>query len=240
MGDGDGQDWEAGITVHYHMGDITPITALYEMAGRHFLVNHLYPSNVKRCHEMGQSVMLDNGAYGVWKSGKATNWPKYYAWCDMWLDYPTTWAIPPDVIDAPSQEQDALLNEWPHGKKRAAPVWHMDEPITRICRLIDDGWSRVCIGSTAEFAIVMSQMWERRMDETWNEIARTFGRVPPTHMLRGMACAGKRWPFASLDSSDIAQNHCRPQNTPRKMADRWDAIQCPARWVERELQMELV
>jgi hypothetical protein len=185
--------------------------------------------------------MLDNGAFSKWKSGKATDWPTYYDWCDRWLDYPTTWAVPPDVIDDPSQEQDSLLNEWPHGKRQASPVWHMDEPIYRLCRLIDDGWARVCIGSTAEYAVVLSESWERRMDEAWNDIARTFGRTPPVHMLRGMQCSGRRWPFASVDSTDIAQNHHLPHNSPRTMADRWDKCQCPGRWVIRETeQLELV
>lgn len=217
------------------MGDITPITALYEMAGRHFLVNYLYPANAQRCHDIGQSCAVDNGAFGAWKSNKRTNWPRYYGWCEQWLNYPSTWAIPPDVIDAPSQEQDALLNEWPHGKRQAAPVWHMDEPISRLCRLIEEDWNRVCMGSTAEFAVVLSDVWCRRMDEVWNELTRTFSRTPLIHMLRGMACSGLRWPFGSVDSSDIAQNHCRPQNTPRSMADRWDAKQCASQWRVREM-----
>lgn len=79
------------------------------------------------------------------------------------------------------------------------------------------------------------EAWVCRMDETWNDLARTFGRLPPMHMLRGMQCSGLRWPFASVDSTDIAQNHCRPQNTPRGMADRWDAQQCPGRWPLRDV-----
>lgn len=226
--------------IHYHGTPITPITALYEMRGRHFCVSHMAPADVRRCHEIGQSVMLDNGAFSQWKSGKPTNWPKYYEWCDQWLDFPTTWAIPPDVIDAPSQEQDGLLNSWPHGRRQAAPVWHMDEPLSRLCRLVDDEWSRVCIGSTAEFRMPLSPAWERRMDETWNLLAVTFGRTPPIHMLRGMQCSGLRWPFASVDSTDIAQNHHLPQNTPRRMADRWDAVQCPPRWKIRREQEALL
>ena len=228
------------MTVHYHGTPITPITALYDLAGRHFCVSHMRPDDVQRCHDIGQGVMLDNGAFSKWKSGKETDWPKYYAWCDRWLHCPNTWAIPPDVIDAPSQEQDGLLNDWPHGKRQAAPVWHMDEPISRLCRLVDDGWSRVCIGSTAEYRTVLSPVWERRMDNSWNALAATFGRTPPIHMLRGMQCAGHRWPFASLDSTDIAQNHHLAHKGPRSMADRWDAVQCPGRWtlLHRE-QLEL-
>ena len=227
--------------IHYHGTPITPVEALYELAGRCFCVSHISPADVRRCHEIGQSVMLDNGAFSAWKRGAKTNWQKFYAWCDKWLDYPTTWVVPPDVIDAPSQEQDAILNEWPHGKQRAAPVWHMDEPIYRLCRLVDAGWSRVCIGSTAEYAVVLSEAWERRMDEVWDQLAQTFGRTPAIHMLRGMQLSGKRWPFASVDSTDIAQNHHRPQNTPRAMADLWDAQQSPGKWVPRDCeQLELV
>lgn len=229
------------MTIHYHGTPITPISALYDLAGRHFCVSHARPDDVRRVHDIGQSVMLDNGAFSAWKSGKATDWRGYYGWCEFWLECPTTWAIPPDIIDAPSQEQDALLNEWPHGKRQAAPVWHMDEPLPRLCRLVDDGWSRVCMGSTAEYAVVMSESWERRTDDAWDQLIATFGRPPSIHMLRGMQCSGKRWPFASVDSTDIAQNHNRPQNTARAMADRWDAMQCPRSWTVRaHEQMELL
>lgn len=227
------------MTVHYHGTPITPLAALYQLSGRHFCVSHARPDDVVRVHRIGQGVMLDNGAFSVWKRGAVPDWPGFYHWCDHWLDWPCTWAVIPDEIGAGSQQQDALVREWPHGKRQAAPVWHMDEPISRLLRLCDEGWSRVCIGSTAEYAAVLSDAWQRRMDETWNEIARTFGRPPPLHMLRGMQCSGLRWPFASVDSTDVAQNHNRPQNTPRAMADRWDAMQCGGRWEVRAEQMEL-
>lgn len=228
------------MTIHYHGTPITPISVLYELGGGFFCISHIKPQDVKRCHDIGQGCMLDNGAFSKWKSGKQTNWNLFYDWADRWLNYPTTWAIPPDVIDAPSQEQDALLNEWPHGKRQAGPVWHMDEPISRLCRLVDDGWSRVCIGSTAEYAAVLSDPWRRRMDDTWRQLNATFQRTPHIHMLRGMACSGLEYPFASVDSTDIGQNHHRLQNTARKMADRWNTLQCPPRWIETTEQMELI
>lgn len=75
------------------------------------------------------------------------------------------------------------------------------------------------------------------MDEVFNTVAKDT--VPWLHMLRGMRCVGMRWPFASADSTDIARNHNRPQNTPRSMADRWDAMQCSASWVTQPVQMEM-
>lgn len=225
------------VTLHYHGTPITPMTALYELAGRHFCVSHAAPQDVERVHAIGQSVMLDNGAYSAWKKGRPTNWPAYYAWCDRWLDYPTTWAVIPDVVDAGAQLQDALIAEWPHGD-RGAPVWHMDEPLDRLLRLTDE-WPRVCVGSTDEFAVVLSPAWTRRMDSAFNEIAKRHRRLPWLHMLRGMQLSGKRWPFASVDSTDVAQNHNRPQNTPAKMAARWDASQCAGRWIEQHEQERL-
>lgn len=224
--------------IHYHGTPITPIRALYELAGRHFCVSHAAPQDVQRVHAIGQSVMLDNGAYSAWKRGHEPDWIAYYDWCERWLVYPTTWAVIPDVIDGGSQMQDALVREWPHGAK-GAPVWHMDEPLDRLLRLIDE-WPRVCIGSTAEYAAVMSPAWQRRMDECWTAVTSGRRFLPTTHMLRGMQCSGRRWPFASVDSTDIAQNHNRPQNTPRTMADRWDAMQTPGVWVPASEQMELI
>jgi hypothetical protein len=226
--------------IHYHGTPITPLDALYQLSGRHLCVSHARPDDVDRAHRIAQSVMLDNGAFSKWKREAQRDWPAFYEWADRWLHHPTTWAVVPDVIDGGWQMQDALLREWPHGKRQAAPVWHMDEAIARLLGLLDGGWSRVCIGSTAEYADVLSDPWQRRMDETWNAVARTFGRTPPLHMLRGMQLSGMRWPFSSVDSTDIARNHNRPGNTPRAMADRWDAMQCPATWTVRAEQEELV
>lgn len=78
------------------------------------------------------------------------------------------------------------------------------------------------------------------MDEAFNEITKRHRFIPWLHMLRGMQCAGWRWPFASVDSTDIARNHNRKQNTPRSMADRWDAIQCRKVWSVEPEQKELI
>jgi hypothetical protein len=225
------------MVLHYHGTPINPVAKLYELAGRNFCVSHYDPRQVARCHEIGQSVMLDNSAYSKWKSGLPTDWPAFYAWCEQWLAYPTTWAVIPDVIDGGSQVQDALLREWPFGH-RGAPVWHMDEPLDRLLRLADE-WPKLCVGSTAEYAAVLSDHWRRRMDEMWNAISRRHRFLPWLHMLRGMQLSGMHYPFASLDSTDVAQNHNRPHNSPRSMATRWDAMQCPGRWVPVPEQLEL-
>jgi hypothetical protein len=203
----------------YHGTPLTPISALIQLSGERFCVPYPRPDSQHICHEIGKGMMLDNGAFSLWRSGKPTDWPGFYAWVERWLDIPTTWAVIPDVIEADADVQDDLIRQWPHGE-RGAPVWHMHEPIERLLRLIET-WARVCIGSSKDYAVVMSAAWERRMDEAWNAVWRAFRSVPNLHMLRGTQLAGRRWPFASADSTDIARNHNRAQNSPRSMADRW-------------------
>jgi hypothetical protein len=225
------------VTICYHGTPITPNATLLTLAGKHFCVSHMRPDQVAVCHQIGQSVMLDNGAFSKWKSGKAVNWPAYYEWCDKWLDYPTTWAVIPDEIEAGSQEQDALIREWPHGD-RGAPVWHMDEPLDRALRLADE-WPRICFGANGEFSTIPGPAFTARMDAVWNELAKRHRRTPNIHMLRGMQLTKFPWPFASVDSTDVAQNHHLPHRTARAMADRWDATQCPPTWAGREAHPDL-
>ena len=224
--------------IHYHGTPITPIAVLYELAGGHFCVSHARPEQVARVHEIGQSVMLDNGAYTKWTKGRPTDWPAYYEWADRWLHYPSTWAVIPDVIGAGTQKQDALIREWPHGQ-RGAPVWHMDEPITRLLRLCDD-WPLVCVGSTDEFRVVLSDLWRTKIDEAFNALTQTFQRIPRLHMLRGMQLSGRQWPFFSVDSTDIAQNHHLPHRCPVKMMKRWDSLQSPGGWKQTPQQMDMI
>lgn len=227
------------MTLHYHGTPITPTAKILRIAGRNFCVSHARPDQVELAHQIGQSVMLDNGAYSAWKRGHAPDWHAYFAWCDRWLAFPTTWAVIPDVIDAGEQEQDALIREWPHGD-RGAPVWHMDESIDRLLRLLDV-WPRVCIGSTAEYRVVLSPEWDRRMDAVWAAIAQRHNRTPWVHMLRGGLVRDQRWPFASTDSVNIGQNcHAgRPHNNPEEMARRIEAANCPAHFTQRDHTMEM-
>jgi len=220
--------------IHYHGLPVTPLTALGELAGRCFCVSYAHPDQVARAHELGQSVMLDNGAFSFWRSKTPTDWDGYMDWAEPWLDYQSTWAVIPDVIDGDELANDRLIVRWINRSlPRGAPVWHMHESIDRLRRLCC-AYVRVCIGSSGQYAVVGSGSWHRRMEQAFNAIAPD--RAPNTwlHMLRGMSLSGGPYPFASVDSTDVARNHNRPQNTPAKMVARWDAMQCPARWSFRE------
>jgi hypothetical protein len=238
------------VTLHFHGTPITPASALSELAGCCFCVSYARPEQVERCHEIGQAVMIDNGAFSIWqkvRQGKPIperlslaalgDWSGYYAWAERWLRYPTTWAVIPDVIEGDEAENDAVLAEWPFGD-RGAPVWHMYESLDRLCRL-DADWPKVCIGSSGEFATLGTPRWHRRMEEAFNAV--WLGGTAPNdlHLLRGLH-EGRigPYPFASLDSSDVAQNHWRRRD-PGEKARRWDSVQCPVSWEPRE-HLELV
>ena len=225
--------------IHYHCADINPHQKLIEgLAGRNLLVSHAYPRAVKIAHEIGQSVLLDNGAFTVWRQGHEPDWAGYYEWADKWLECPTTWAIIPDVIDGGEEIQNKLMDQWPHGE-RGAPVWHLDESIERLCSLVDGGWPRICLGSAGAYAKIASEPWLIRMFQAFNEVDRVFGKMPWLHGLR-MQVVGHMFPFGSVDSADIARNNNRPQNTIKSMAERWDASQPPIRWHQRPIQQELI
>lgn len=239
------------MTIAYHGLPLTPNDVLMSLRGRHFCVSFFRPDQVVMAHQIGQSVLLDNGAFSAWRKGLILDrdyWSRYHDFCREWLVCPTTWAIIPDVIDGGSQEQDALIREWPAElRDRAAPVFHMSEPTDRLLRLIDE-WPRVCIGSTDEYAVVRSEAWTARMDELWDAVSQKRRFTPWLHMLRGMQLLKPDcpWPFASVDSTDLARNHNRLKKHGEQYrwaviqkADRWDAAQCPPRWTPRASQPDL-
>lgn len=234
--------------MHYHGTPITPRARLLDLAGRNFCVSYAHPQDVAVCHEIGQSVMLDNGAFTFWRQGKATDWTGFAEWARPWLGYRTTWAVMPDVIDGTAEDNDQLIT-WLYANakdvwERSAPVWHMHEPVERFQRLCH-GYSRVCIGSSAQYATVGDSRWHRRMEQAMNMVCGSGPAPAWLHMLRGLKLAGGPYPFASADSTNIARNHAgnNTRGTPRKdvvqMATRIDAAQCPSVWVPRkQLQMD--
>lgn len=227
--------------MHYHGTPITPKSVMRSLAGRNFCVRYGEHRDVALAHEIGQSVMIDNGAFSFWRTGETTDWNGYMEWVSPWLNYPTTWAVIPDVIDGNEPDNDRLLTEWYATMgdfRQAAPVWHLHESLDRLVRLTR-GFERICFGSSGEFAKIGTTRWNNRVNEAFNLICRGSGRPPCwIHMLRGMSLSGSQYPFASVDSTDIAQNHHIKHNSV-EMADRWDAIQCRGVWNSLPIQSQI-
>jgi hypothetical protein len=175
---------------------------------------------------------FDNGAFSFWQQALRAgqewasdrDWTPYFEWLEPRLFHPGRWAIIPDSPGAPSQLNDALLNEWPFGQK-GAPLWHMDGPIERLLRLCEK-YDRVCLGWTGPK--VGSPDYHERMAE----VGRALGnRWPVIHMMRGTAVAFD-YPFDSADSTSLAQNGWR-YDTALDFGDRWAGRRAYADRLER-------
>lgn len=200
--------------IHYHGGPITPETcALRAYRGRHAFISFYDYRDINLAASVCQSFALDNGAFSVWRAGKPTpHWPDYYDWCDRWLRHPACdWAVIPDVIGGTEAENDAMLDDWPHGH-RGVPVWHLNESIDRFVKLAAD-WPRVALGSAAEYDASNVKACVDRLAVALSAIADEHGH--PTTKLHGLRMLNPeitcRVPLASADSTNVAQNHGIPK-----------------------------
>jgi hypothetical protein len=219
----------------YHGTPLTPREALVAAGARAYCVSYFRPDSVADVEAQAPFVMYDNGAFSYWMqavragvdpmdAGKL-DWSAYYEWLEDRLFEPGRWAVIPDKPAAPTQMNDGLLNDWPYGRSRGAPVWHMDGPIDR-------RYDRVCLGwiGDPKREPVGCNAYRRRMDEV---TALMGSRWHPLHMLRGVAVGGD-YPFVSCDSTSLAQNHHRYRmrlfaGTP----DEWSGVCAYADKLER-------
>lgn len=227
--------------IHYHGTPLTPRDMLYRMAGKHFCVSYANPRDADVAMNIGQSVLWDNGAFSFYTQKKPVDWTGYYEWLEPRLGHPH-WAIVPDVIDGTPAENTRLMREWPNRKDCAGAVWHLAEPFGQLQRIVDEGFGKVCFGSSGQYWQIGTDAWCRRVDEAFNCLAQN-GPLPWVHMLRGLALAGDRWPFASADSVNVARNFKTDSNgesvCPERMARNIDARQCPIRWHAKAEQLPM-
>lgn len=225
------------MTIHYHGTPLSPRAELFKLAGKHFCVSFADARDGDWCLANAQSVMWDNGRFTAFTQGKIIDDAKYYEWLDPRIGHPH-WAVVPDVIDGSIEEQKAMVSQWPHGIL-GAPVWHMGLDTSYLLELAQT-WPRICFGSSRQYWQVGSDLWCRRADEAFNELAKR-GPLPWVHMLRGLAVCGDRWPFASADSTNVARNfkNVGEEVDPERMARRIDSVQCPITWTLRPQQKDM-
>ncbi len=223
--------------IHYHGTPITPRSQLERMAGRHFCVSFAESRDLATCLRIGQSVMLDNGAFSTFTRGAEFDEAGFYAWAESALAHPH-WAVVPDVIDGTVEQQRELASRWPFPREFGAPVWHLGLPVDYLLELVDS-WPRVCLGSSGQFWQVGSARWTARMTEAMNELARRRRFMPNLHGLRMLGVAAS-WPLGSADSTNVAQNFkLAPRGCAECKAAEVDATQSLSRWVVRDVQQEL-
>lgn len=199
--------------IPYHGLPITPATAAVRAIKEgHAFVSFRYPEQLAIALEVAQSFAVDNGAFSAWRSGQPiTDWSLYYEWVGELHRYPNfDFAVIPDVIDGDEAANDALLAEWPWRTSAphvGAPVWHLHESLDRLARLVSE-WPRICLGSSGEFGQIGTPAWWTRMAEAMDVICDRAGR--PCAKIHGLRMLDPevftRFPFASVDSTNIARN----------------------------------
>jgi hypothetical protein len=223
------------MTIHYHGLPLTP-HAVFEtsMRGRFVCVSFMDARQTVAAHRICQGVMLDNGAFSVWTRGAKFDMEGFWKWASPWLDCPTTWAVLPDSIEGDYHATKALIALAPKFPvHKVAPVWHLHDPFDWL-RELTDTYPLICFGSSAEYAQVGSPAWHGRISDAFDHLQAWGAKHTNIHMLRGLQTVKwKKYPFYSVDSSDVARHHHAAKNGTDKakaMAERWDGMQCPVRW----------
>lgn len=199
--------------IHYHGLPIWPNTAAARTINNgHAFVSFHRPDQLGLVLECASSFAVDNGAFSAWKSGEPiTDWRLFYEWVAELHRYPSfDFAVIPDVIDGDEAANDALIETWPWRERAphvGAPVWHLHESLERLERLALT-WPRICLGSSGDFASIGTQAWWNRMAEAMDVVCDREGK--PVCKLHGLRMLNpeifSRFPFASADSTNIAQN----------------------------------
>jgi len=239
--------------IHYHGGPIWPEQAAAKVwKNRHAFVSFARPEQIGVAAEVASTFALDNGAFSLWRSGKETDWNGYYGFVEKWSRHPGfDWALIPDVIAGDVKQNQELMGRWPFSRNIGVPVWHLHEPLHWLVFLCE-GYPRVAIGSSGEYAKIGTQKWWNRMAEAMNKIIDGDGRpISKLHGLRMLDPAVfTRLPFSSCDSTNVAQN-CKdssrwttynpPNNETRGivLAERIEAHNSAATWMKRYTQNEL-
>ena len=209
--------------------------AIETMGGKNFCISFACPKDLKRCLRLGQSLMLDNGAFSAKTRGYQFDLNGFYDWIDPILAHPH-WAVVPDVIDGNVDEQRAMVKSWPFRKEFGIPVWHLGLPISYLLELCD-AWGRVCFGSAGEFWQIGTAKWCRRMDEAFNALVNTYGRqIPWVHGMRMLGQSSGPWPLASADSTNVALHHAEYLQCAGCMAKRIDSTNPPTKWNVQPVQ----
>lgn len=195
--------------IHYHGTPITPVAAMLAvLKGRHAMVSFEHPEQIDAAAEVCQSIVLDNGAFSAWRSGRAFDFAGYADWAAQWLRHPAVdWCVIPDVIDGDEEQNDALLATWSAPDAHSVPVFHLHESLERLERLVAR-YPRVALGSSGAYADPGSPSWWGRMAEMMRVIcdADGFPRVK-LHGLRMLdPVIFSHVPLASADSCNIARN----------------------------------
>lgn len=195
--------------IPYYGTPITPDTCAIEaLRGGHGFVSFAAAQQIRLVAEVSRSFAIDNGAFIFWKKEQKADWPKFYDWLHPWLNHPRLdFIVIPDVIEGTEEENDRLLDEWPHGSYLGSPVWHTNESFERLQRLARR-YPRVCIGSSGAYDVSKISRYLRHVSKAIRLISNSQGQpITKIHLLRGLnPKIFTKLPASSADSTSIGRN----------------------------------
>ena len=239
--------------IHYHGsplgGPVSELSKFYSR--RHAMVSFANPQDIAVVADCCQSFALDNGAYTAWKGGEKLDVDKYLEWVDIWDKHPAfDWALIPDIIDGSEDENNALIKSLSSDKTTMVPIWHLNESLDKLGRLVRD-WPRVAFGSSGEYGTPGSETWDKRMDVAM--VVSCDNKFRPIAKFHGLRMLGssivQRFPFSSADSTTAVRYsaydkrfgvypHPNKWGRASVVADRIETVQSPPVY-DKDHQFEL-
>jgi len=211
---------------------LNPMAALEELAGRSFCVSFHNKRNVEdaiRLVGADGMVMVDNGAYSIFRAGGKTYdagmLEEFEAWAaDILARCPHAVAVVPDVIGGTEEENLELIRLWWLDPDRSMVVWHLNESLEHLTYLCEMGFAHVAFGSAGEhYWKIGTPAWHARVTEALAAIDRwvlegegCYVR-PRVHMMRAKSML-HLYDFDSADSTNVARNHGRHRGEPGHVA----------------------
>lgn len=213
---------------------LNPLHMLDELAGASFCVS--FATRVKLGRQLDDAIrlvgedqilLIDNGAFSHYRAGGSSMDESYLdafeAWALEILDRcPQAIAVIPDVIGGTAEQNAELLRLTQLPADRSMAIWHLDEPIEALIeRCIDFAW--IGFGSAGDYWKIGTPAWHARIAEAFAAIDRWEAESdgayvrPRIHMMRAQSMA-HLYPFDSSDSTNVAINHGRYKDTPRRVA----------------------
>ena len=197
--------------IKYHGTPCSPMKVFYEaFTDRNVLIPYPRPDDLKRAKEVASKIILDNGAFSIWKKGISVDWNKFYEWVDLNIDDIEFYFIP-DVIDGTEEENDHLIADYfLKGRSKGVPIWHVNESLERLYRLMNS-FDYIAFGSAGDYSQLGTDKWHSKIKEAMSVVCDDYGYPKvKIHMLR---CLNPRlftkYPFYSGDSTNVAMNHNR-------------------------------
>ncbi|MCP4527512.1 MAG: hypothetical protein GY833_16585 [Aestuariibacter sp.] len=195
--------------IHYHgVSGLTPSELVYQiLCGKDALISFPYrDQNQQIVLENCRSVMLDNGAFTAWKSGKPFDYGAVVNWYSELQNHPSiTGMIIPDIIEGSENENDKLVEKFPF--RMGIPVWHLHESNARLMALCA-AFPVVALGSSGVFSQPKAITWWARMDGAFKCITDDYGR--PKCKLHGLRMLDPeiftRLPLSSADSTHMGRS----------------------------------